>query len=124
MDLLLDSALDIGIAERDFWAMTLGEVYRAIESWNRVYKREQREKATYDYIHANLIRHGVGIVLGSKQPMPSLEDVYSELFAEDRERKAEEIQQQKMNLSALRFKQFAESFNQNFQTEVANKINE
>lgn len=83
-----------------------------------------RDKATFDYIHASLIRHGVGIVLGSKAPMPSLEEVYSELFAEDRERREAEIQEQKMNLSALRFKQFAESFNQNFQSEVANKINE
>lgn len=124
MDLLLESVLDIGITEQDFWAMTLGEVHRAIESWNKRHLRELRDKATFDYIHASLIRHGVGIVLGSKAPMPSLEEVYSELFAEDRERREAEIQEQKMNLSALRFKQFAESFNQNFQSEVANKINE
>ena len=114
---MLDTALDYGITEEKFWDMTFAEIERAIKSANRVRKLQAQEKATYDYILANLITKGVSKVLGDKSSYPSIEEAYPGVF-DDVIAKAEE---QKMNLSALRFKQFAQSYNSNFKNkEVAN----
>jgi hypothetical protein len=92
--------------------MTIAEVLRAIESNNRIKKAEAKEKATFDYILANMITRGVNITLGSKESFPKLEEVYSSLFKDDKEEAERKEQVQKDNLSALRFLQFAQSYNQ------------
>lgn len=95
--------------------MTPAEVGRAIQSRNRVRRIEAQERASYDYILANLITKGVSVVLGDKQPYPNIREAYPGLFDDSAfADKEEEIKQQKMNLSALRFKQFAQSYNENF----------
>lgn len=118
---MLDTALDYGITEEQFWDMTFAEIHRAVDSKVRVRKLEARDKATYDYILAQLITKGVSRVLGDKSNYPTLEEAYPGVFDEviaERKAKAEE---QKMNLSALRFKQFAQSYNDKFKNkEVAN----
>lgn len=116
----LDNALDYGITEEQFWNMTLGELSRAISSKIRVRKLEAREKATYDHILGQLIGIAAGRAFGSvKQNYPSLDETYPTLFdsEEEKQRKTE----QQAEISALRFKQFAESFNNRFKakTEVA-----
>lgn len=123
---MLDNALDYGITEERFWFMTFAEVQRAVDSAIRVRKLESKEKASYDYIQAILIAKGVIKAFGDdKSEYPTIEEMYPEVFADDiaeREAKAEE---QKMNLSAIRFRQFAQSFNKGFKKqEVANQINE
>ena len=118
---MLDKALDYGITEEQFWDMTFAEIERAVNSKVRILKLQAQEKATYDYILAQLITKGVSRVLGDKSNFPSIEEAYPGIFDEvvaERKAKAEE---QKMNLSALRFKQFAQSYNNNFKNkEVAN----
>lgn len=105
--------------------MTIAEVIRAIESNNRVRIAEAKQKATYDYILAGLITKGVGITLGSKESFPAIEEIYSSLFTQDKEAEQQKIQEQKNNLSTLRFLQFAQSYNNRFkQQEVQKKINE
>lgn len=79
---------------------------------------EAQERASYDYILANLISKGVSVVLGDKQPFPSIREAYPGLFEDSViAEKEEEIKQQKMTLSALRFKQFAQSYNENFKNQ-------
>lgn len=118
---MLEGALDYGITEERFWSMTFAEIHREVDSKVRIQKRQAQEKATYDYILAQLITKGVSRVLGDKSNYPSIEEVYPGVFDDviaERQAKAEE---QKMNLSALRFKQFAQSYNSNFKNkEVAN----
>lgn len=94
--------------------MTPGEVTRFIDSRSRVRRIESQEKASYDYILANLIIKGIGITLGSKESMPAVQDVYPDLFKDVIEEHEEKIQEQKAQLSALRFRQFAESYNKNY----------
>lgn len=122
---MLDNALDYGILEERFWEMTFAEIERAVKSAVRIQKLKAKEKASYDYILATLITKGVAKAFGDKSDYPTLEEVYPEVFSDDiaeREAKAEE---QKMNLSAIRFRQFAQSFNKGFKKqEVANQINE
>lgn len=95
--------------------MTPAEIVRAIESKNRVVKRQAQERASFDYILANLICKGVSITLGSKESFPRITEAYPGLFDAEAKAKEEEIKQHKMDLSALRFKQFAQSYNMNYQ---------
>lgn len=112
----LENALDAGITEKDFWDMTLGEVIRAIESRNRVLKIEAKERAAYDYALADLIGRSVARIHSSANKYPKISDVYPSLF--DAAELEEQEQARKMELSAIRFKQFANSFNKRFE-EVA-----
>ena len=111
---MLDDALDYGITEFEFWDMTFAEIQRAANSKARVLKRQAQEKATYDYILANLIAHGVSKVLDGKSSYPTIEEAYPGIFDDVIAEKQAKIEEQKMSLSALRFKQFAQSYNSNF----------
>lgn len=116
---MLDSALDYGITEERFWDMTFAEIQRAADSAVRVKKAQAQEKATYDYILAQLITKGVSKVLGDKGNFPSIEEAYPGIFDDVIAERQAKINEQKMNLSALRFKQFAKSYNKKYK-EVAN----
>lgn len=118
---MLDKALDYGITEDHFWDMTFAEVERAANSKMRVLKLQAQEKATYDYILAQLITKGVSKVLGDKSNYPTIEEAYPGVFDDVVAEQKAKVEEQKMNLSALRFKQFAQSYNSNFKNkEVAN----
>ena len=82
---------------------------------------ETQEKASYDYILANLIVKGVGITLGSKASFPSLQESYPGVFDDVIKEQEEKIQEQKTNLSALRFRQFAQSYNNRFKNKEVPK---
>ena len=101
--------------------MTPGEVIRAIESHNRVLQAQARERAMYDYIQANLIVKGVSICLGDKSSYPSLQEAYPGVFDEVIKEQEEKAQQRKMELSTLRFKQFAQSYNNKFKNKEVPK---
>jgi hypothetical protein len=106
----LDTAMDIGIAERDFWGMTFAEVERAAECWQRRQKRELQEKARLSHILADLIGHSVGRIYSQSAKMPSLEEAFPTLFAPteaEKEKQAEAA----VELSAQRFMQFAQAHN-------------
>lgn len=96
--------------------MTLAEINRYIQSRNRVYKLEQQEIASHNYILADLIGRSVARIYSSSSNMPEIQEAYPTLFdsKEVEERRAE----QKAELSALRFKQFAASFNKKFKEEA------
>lgn len=94
--------------------MTIGEVIRQIESFNRKQIAQSKEKASYDYLLATLIIKGVGICLGSKEKFPSLYDAYGDLFNDDLEKQKAMAEAKQAELSALRFKQFAQSYNTKF----------
>jgi hypothetical protein len=114
----LDNALDYGITEEQFWNMTIGELRRAVRSKLRVRKLEAQQKASFDYTLAQSIGRACGMAFGTvKSEFPDIGSVYPTLFdSEEIKRKKQERQAE---LSALRFKQFAESFNQKFNKEAA-----
>jgi hypothetical protein len=112
-----DAALDYGISEREYWEMTISELIRLVESRKRVMEIEAREKATYDYILAELIGRSIARVHSSANHYPTLAEAYPSLFSTEEEEEA--IQTKKDELSALRFKQFAQAYNKKFK-EAAN----
>lgn len=115
---MLDTALDLGISEWDYWSMTLGEVLRAIESKKRMYKLQAQEKASYDYILADMIGRSIARLYSSSAKMPSIDEMYPTLF--DSEEIQAKRQEKLAELSALRFRQFVASHNNKLK-EVANK---
>lgn len=108
----LDNALDYGISEADFWSMTLAELTRAIDSKKRQQKAEAQEKASMDYILADLIGRSIGRLYSSSANMPEISAVYPSLF--DNQQIEEAKSAKKAELSAIRFKQFAKIHNDRF----------
>lgn len=100
--------------------MTLAELERAIESKKRQQKLAAQEKATMDYILADLIGRSIGRLYSSSATLPEISAVYPSLF--DNQQIEEAKSAKRAELSALRFKQFAKFHNDKFK-EVAN-VNE
>ena len=113
--------MDYGISEFDFWNMTLSELIRLIDSKKRIQKREAQEKASSDYILADMIGRSIARIYSSANTFPHISEFYPNLF--NTEEIEEKVQEKKDELSVLRFKQFAKSYKKKFK-EVANKIDE
>lgn len=92
--------------------MTIAELERAIESKRRVKNIEAQEKASFDYILAELVGKSIARIFNSNNTMPDITEVYPSLF-ESNELKEQKIAKQ-AELSALRFKLFANSYNSRF----------
>ena len=101
--------------------MTYAELNRAFKSYERRKRNEAQERASFDYILSALIGRNVARYFNSME-MPSIQEVYPNLFdnADAIQKKQEEIQEKKNELSALRFKQFANAFNKRFNSQEAN----
>ncbi len=99
--------------------MTIEEVVRAIKSRNRVKKTEAQEKASFDYILANLIGKYVARALNGKETIPKLEEAYNGIFDDVAAEQQKQLEKQRANLSALRFKQFAEAHNKKMKNKGA-----
>ncbi len=97
--------------------MTLAELERAVDSKKRVLTQEQKQKATFDYVLADLIGRSVARIHSSTNTIPKISDIYPTLFND--EEVEENIQAKKDEVSALRFKLFANSFNDRRKSEVA-----
>ena len=108
----LENALDIGIDECAYWNMTIAEYIRAIESYNRRKKANDRDKASFDYLLADTVGKSIARIYSSSARMPELFVVYPSLFD------SAEIQAQKQakrnELSILRFKQFTQAHNDKY----------
>lgn len=107
----LDSALEYGLLEDQFWDMTLLEIERYLNACRRRLKAEQKERAYYDYVLADLIGKSVARI-HSKKRYPEIYKVYPSLFT--KEEIEDKKQEAKDELSAARFRQFAHSFNNSF----------
>lgn len=98
--------------------MTIAELVRLVNSKKRRAIEQAREKAAYDYILADLIGRSVSRIYDSSNTMPTIHEAYPSIYsAEEVEKKKQEKQ---LELSALRFRQFANSYNKRYK-EAANK---
>lgn len=96
--------------------MTLAELDRQVKSRQRMDKLEAKEKASASYIQALLIGRVVLSAFDSNITVPKIYEVYPSLFEESKVPEQKLVEQQDL-LSALRFKQFAQSFNEKYYKE-------
>ena len=94
--------------------MTIAELNRAYESYVRNQKRKAQEKASYNYILAALIGKSVASYFAEEITYPELAEAYPTLFDSENQQKQEQKRKAKEELSAIRFKQFAKSYNDRF----------
>lgn len=75
-------------------------------------KAQAQERATFDYILADLIGRSIGRIYSSTTNIPDIATVYPTLFdsKDIEEKKAEKLAE----ISALRFKQYASFHNNRF----------
>lgn len=97
--------------------MTIAEITRMAKSKQRTTITESKERAVFDYLLADLIGKSVSRIYSNSAKMPELYEVYPSLF--EQEDIEEKKQEQRDTLSALRFKQFAQSYNKRFKKEEA-----
>ena len=92
--------------------MTLAELARFFKSKARVLKAQERKKATFDYILADLIGRSVARVYNTSNKLPNIYEAYPSLFSEG------EIKESKAKRDRERFmaglQQFAQSYNKDF----------
>lgn len=97
--------------------MTIAEITRMAKSKQRTTITASKERAMFDYLLADLIGKSVSRIYSNSARMPELYEVYPSLF--EQEDIEEKKQEQRDTLSALRFKQFAQSYNKRFKKEEA-----
>ena len=102
----------MGITEFDFWNMTFAELTRALSSKKRVIKQQAQERASFDYILADLVGRAVGRFFSSSNKFPEVAEAYPSLFNDSQIQEAKAKKQEELNIA--RFKQFAEAHNQKF----------
>jgi hypothetical protein len=100
--------------------MTLAELTRLLDSKRRTQKLQAQERASYDYILADLIGRSISRVYHSSNTMPEISAAYPTLF--DGEEIREQKAKKQAELSALRFMQFAQAHNKKY--EEAGRKNE
>lgn len=90
--------------------MTFAEIERAAQCWQRKQRRELQEKAKLTHILADLVGHSVARIYSQNATMPTIYEAFPNLFEEtetERERKTAAA----MEISAIRFMQFATAHN-------------
>lgn len=100
--------------------MTIAEIERVVESKQRLKKLEAQERASYDYILADLIGRSISRIYSSSAKYPAISEVYPTIF--DSQEIQEKKREKQAEISAIRFKEFANSFNKRF--EEVQKLNE
>lgn len=99
--------------------MTPAEVGRYVESRQRVMRREAKEQAARDWTLADLIGRSVARLYSKDAKMPEIWEAYPALFGEEKQAIEDAREKRRDELSAERFKQFAQSFKKKLNKEVA-----
>lgn len=98
----------MGLTEWQFWDMTIAELNRHAESYQRVQKRQAQEKAFADYRLADLIGYSMARIYSSDAKYPEIYDVYPAIFDKDAIEEARESERNKRTNEWLC--EFAKSF--------------
>lgn len=101
--------------------MTLDEIKRAIDSWSRRKKLEAQELAINNYILASLVARNIAATFSNDVEIPKVEQIYSSLFEDQAKETQEKQENLKAELSAARFKQFADFHNKKFKNQEVAK---
>lgn len=83
LDSMLKDCLAYGMSINTFYSMTFKEVKLFIEGIKQRNDVEMRNKSILDYLLANLITTGTGIILGGNGSYPEYEEYYARLFGDE-----------------------------------------
>ena len=75
---------------------------------------QAKERASFDYILADLMGYSFARTQHSANKMPTLQEAYPKLFATEAQETEQEQAKTKLELSAIRFRQFANAHNKKF----------
>ena len=87
---MLRDCLAYGMNVDTFYSMTIKEIRTFCEGVKERVDAERKDRAMFDYLLANLITTGTGIILGSKAQYPSYDEYYGTMFG-DAESSSEEM---------------------------------
>lgn len=116
---LLQPCINLGLDEEKFWDMTVAELQRYCDG--ALWRIKQR--ASLDYVLANLIGVSNARLLSSEVKYPSLEEAYPDLFAAEIEKEKQRIKAEEIAIqnSTNRFLEFARRHNAKKRREVGDK---
>lgn len=89
--------------------MTLAELGRKLESFKRTQLQKQKDRASFDYIQADLIGRSIARIYSKEATYPDISEIYPTLF--DSKEAEEQQQARRDELSVIRFKQFTDAYN-------------
>lgn len=99
----------MGLTEFQFWDMTVAELNRYADSYQRVQKKKAQERAFADYRLADLIGYSMARLYSNEAKYPEIYDVYPAIFDRDAIEEAREKERNQKTDAWLR--EFAKSFN-------------
>lgn len=88
---MMRDCLAYGMDVDTFYSMTIKEIHTFVEGIKERTEIERRDKTMLDYLLANLITTGTGIILGSKATFPSYDDYYGKALGNNVESDDEEL---------------------------------
>lgn len=115
LDDYLLACLELGLTESQFNSMTLAEVKRYIDTYEKKRTRELKEQAMIEYITCDLMATSIGRLLSKDVKYPTFIDAFSNLFTkEEIEQFEEEQARQKREATIERLKAMAQAHNERF----------
>lgn len=108
--------LELGLTESQFNNMTLAEVKRYIDTYEKKRTRELKEQAMIEYITCDLMATSIGRLLSKDVKYPTFIDAFSNLFTkEEIEQFEEEQARAKREATIERLKAMAQAHNERFE---------
>lgn len=93
--------------------MTIAELNRAVESYQRRENQKAKEKASFDYVLAQMIGLNLNRAInGSDTDYPTIAEIYPTLFIEKAQQQKEEKADRKALAFAIQLKQFSQQHNE------------
>lgn len=116
LDDYLLACLELGLTESQFNSMTLAEVKRYIDTYEKMRTRQLKEQAMIEYITCDLMATSIGRLLSKDVKYPTFIDAFSNLFTkEEIEQFEEEQARAKREATIERLKAMAQAHNERFE---------
>ena len=115
LDDYLLACLELGLTESQFNSMTLAEVKRYIDTYEKMRTRQLKEQAMIEYITCDLMATSIGRLLSKDVKYPTFIDAFSNLFTkEEIEQFEQEQEREKREATIERLKAMAQAHNDRF----------
>lgn len=115
LDDYLLACLELGLTESQFNSMTLAEVKRYIDTYEKMRTRQLKEQAMIEYITCDLMATSIGRLLSKDVKYPTFIDAFSNLFTkEEIEQFEQEQERAKREATIERLKAMAQAHNERF----------